>query len=407
MSYQKNPIEVTPQFFDIHAKVVTAIPPEEVPTIGGRGGSTKAKLNSTEQKSSRTTVFSDVDRFITAELKAIIEKNNLFAFGYSYNCMNRSEHVRIVITNLRKVELRWYSESNWAYLSISKPSPNSYLGMIEYSDCGKYKAYNYGDHSIVIPNIDPAKEISMFDCSRFMLVDKDVKVCEYNKEKCQRVVIPNSEFQIIDDKGLHLLAKELRAYIDHVRKSGSPLEGLVGESIFATSQSYITITKDVLANSGGCINILPESEMSGKDSYPKNWPIARIIKDVTPFVPEEFSKYLKKRGTSYMSFAIDNGAHPSMSTDIPSLSVVVTPADSVRICISVDYRAITSVSDNPKHGEVKFYRCPLIGGYSVYMKGKCLGHDFDGRYDISKKGVQIDSENGFAILECAMRRGNL
>ncbi len=407
MSYQKNPIEVTPQFFDIHAKVVTAIPPEEVSTIGGRGGSTKAKLNSTEQKSSRTTVFSDVDRFITAELKAIIEKNNLFAFGYSYNCMNRSEHVRIVITNLRKVELRWYSESNWAYLSISKPSPNSYLGMIEYSDCGKYKAYNYGDHSIVIPNIDPAKEISMFDCSRFMLVDKDVKVCEYNKEKCQRVVIPNSEFQIIDDKGLHLLAKELRAYIDHVRKSGSPLEGLVGESIFAASQDYITITKDMLANSGGCINILPESEMSGKDSYPKNWPIARIIKDVTPFVPEEFSKYLKKRGASYMSFAIDNGSHPSMPTDIPSVSVVVTPADSVRIGISVDYRAVTSVSDNPKHGEVKFYRCPLLGGYSVYMKGKCLGHDFDGHYDISKKGVQIDSENGFAILECQMRRGNL
>ena len=172
MSYQKNPVEVTPNFFETHAKVVTAIPPEEVPTIGGRGGSTKAKLNSTEQKSSRTTVFSDVDRFITAELKAIIEKNNLFAFGYSYNCMNRSEHVRIVITNLRKVELRWYSESNWACLSISKPSPNSYLGMIEYSDCGKYKVFNYGDHSIVIPNIDPAKEISMFDCSRFMLVDK-------------------------------------------------------------------------------------------------------------------------------------------------------------------------------------------------------------------------------------------
>lgn len=407
MSYQKNPVEVTPNFFETHAKVVTAIPPAEVPTTGGRGGLTKAKLNSSDQKLSRHIVFSDVDRFITKELKKIIEENNLFAFGYSYNCMNQSEHVRIIITNLRKIVLKWYSESNWAFLSISQPSPNSYVGMIEYSNCGKYRAYNYGDHSIVIPHpTDSKKDIYMFDCSRFMLVDKDVKVCEYNKEKDQRVAIPGMEFQIEDDRGLHLLAEELKSYIEHVKKSGSPLEGLAGESIFVTPESYISVTKDMLAGSGGYVNILPDYEKVGSDSYPKNWPIARIIKDISPFVPEVFSKYLKARGSKYLTFAIDNGGHPSMSTNIPSVSVVVAPLESVSVGITADYRVIVQAAE-AKHGEVKFYRCPLLGGYSVYMKGKCLGHDFNGFYDVSKKGVEIGSDNGFTILECKMRRGDL
>ncbi len=407
MSYQNQVITITKGFFESHSKVVTAIPPEEVPSGGGRVNAPRAKLTKREQQLSRCIFFTDINRFINARLKQIIADNDLLAFAYSYNCMNISEHVRVIITKLSSVELKWYHESNWAYLSISKPSPNSYLGMIEFSSSGTYQAFCYGDHPIGIPNSDNPKDDTVcFDSSHFMLDEKDVKVCGFNRAKCQRVEIPNAEFQIIDDRGLNLLADELQAHLEKTNKLRSPLEGLEGLDLFVTPLSHITVTREMLENSGGCINILPDYERAKSDSYPKGWPVARIIEDISPFVTPEFMDYLGGDSEKpYLTFAIDNGTHSSISTNIPPITVVISPDDAASIGISVDYRAMAPLA-NSNLGEIRFYSCPLMG-YSVYFKGKPLGHGFSGSYDPAEHGVIVNDSNGFSLLECEMRRGNL
>ena len=168
MSYQNKDIIVTPEFFQKHSDKVTVIPPKDVYSLGGRGGATRAVLADCAIKECECTVFKNVDRFISPELKRIVEENNLFTFGYAFDCMKRSFHIHIFISTAPSVTLKWYKDDVWASLIPDEEKDGDrYLGMIKYSDCGQYSTYRYNDHVIKV-----GKDIS-FSSSRFKLEDLD------------------------------------------------------------------------------------------------------------------------------------------------------------------------------------------------------------------------------------------
>ena len=382
MSYQNKDIIVTPEFFQKHSDKVTVIPPKDVYSLGGRGGATRAVLADCAIKECECTVFKNVDRFISPELKRIVEENNLFTFGYAFDCMKRSFHIHIFISTAPSVTLKWYKDDVWASLIPDEEKDGDrYLGMIKYSDCGQYSTYRYNDHVIKV-----GKDIS-FSSSRFKLEDLDELTLE-----------------VIDDKGLGALAKEIATFIQSRLDVFEP-EKREGVTIFATPDSELTISKDMLAESGS-IELVPDDNLPVSGKLPKDWPYAKIVENIDPFVTEDFKTYLDSVRDKYFVFAIDNGICNGMSAYIPVITVVIVPGNQAKLEVHTNFRASLTGYPDSHYGEVKFYPDLTLGGYRVTINGS-NARFYGGIFDTEEKAVRIDDPSGYDLLELKMRRGKL
>ena len=407
MSYQNKDIVVTPDFFlkrsNLRAGkptgVVTVIPPVDIYSGGGKGGATRARLADCAVDKCTCTFFRDISPYVSAGLKKTIEDNNLFAFGYSFDRMQLSYHVRIIISTQPKVELKWYKEDIWAILRLSAAEKNSYLGMVEYSNCGKYSTYRYNRHEI------EAAGNASFDCSHFRVEDGEIKICAFNRAKNSFIVIPKAKFEILDERGLNALGSEIESFLKanaHHAKVDSP-DGL---KCPITPGTDLIVTKEMLAKYDH-IDLIPNVEKADPKTFPDGWPSPRILSDITPFITPEFAQRLSASKRDYLTFAIDNGFHPDMPTGIPTIVVVIATAEKANLEIFSNYRADMKPDASEFYAKVRFYRCPMMGGYSIECNSAFLGHDFDGLFDVDERAVHINDKRGFDLLELEMHRGNL
>ena len=401
MSYQQKDVIVTPEFFQKHSAVASAIPPKEVYSIDEKGKTTTVQLPLAQLTETRCTIFRNIDRYISPNLKRVIEENHLFAFGYSYIKMGKSHHIRILVSTKPVVELMWLNEDYWGFLDVKQPpDADNYLGMALFSDSGNYQVVSYGRYPIKVDGK------AYFSCSHFRLKGPDVNVCEFDLEKKQMIVMPDAQFDVSDKRGLDALAEDLAKFVNST-KPRPRIDDRKGLNIFVTPGHDVEITKEILAESDGYINFVPDKSVAAsQDGASKDWPEARIIENVSPYITSDFADYLEDGDGQYMTFAIDNGCHPNMPVGIPAIIVVVIKGETARLSVGDNYRVCLKPSKEDHYGEVRLYRSPEMEGYRVVIAGKCP-HYYKGILDTTEHTAKIDDPSGFDLLELAMRRGKL